>query len=228
MGTCSHAHGTLAAKGLLHYIICYFSRTYSLSLSFFLHSNFQGLHNHSMHMETLKPDKFPWGSIYISLCLSGILVHSFFFFFFQNFAAFSIHKIGKDIVLDGCSWNHLQMDVTIHPKAPTMGLTHWAQLVGLKASLSLRAHPTPSAFIGPHHTILYTHLVAIAWQDFLLSFVFRALASHPCLLILYVAFVFAFCYHSYADFDLFFGSYIRQLFRFSFTCFSIVTSFPEF
>ncbi|KOM40103.1 hypothetical protein LR48_Vigan04g030100 [Vigna angularis] len=81
--------------------------------------------------------------------------------------AFSIPKIGKDIVLDGSSWNHLQMDVTIHPKPPTMGLTHWAQLVGLKPSLPLRAHPTPSAFIGPQHSILYTrytnhYLVAIA------------------------------------------------------------------
>ncbi|RDX81911.1 hypothetical protein CR513_37346, partial [Mucuna pruriens] len=43
-----------------------------------------------------------------------------------------------------------------YPKPPTMALTHWAQSVGVKASLPLRPHPTHRALIGPHHTTLYS------------------------------------------------------------------------
>ncbi|KAK7328452.1 hypothetical protein VNO77_22558 [Canavalia gladiata] len=42
------------------------------------------------------------------------------------------------------------------PMPPTMGLTHWAQSVGVKASLPLWSHPTHRAFIGPHHSIPYS------------------------------------------------------------------------
>jgi len=60
------------------------------------------------------------------------------------------------VVVGSTSTLVLEMDVTIDPKPPTMGLTHWAQLVGVKASLPLRAHAIGCAFIGPHHTILYS------------------------------------------------------------------------